>query len=149
MTTSQGLSDSVDVEVHYIIQVTCCETNDTRCVRSPRCCCDHRTCTVPGTAAPCPPHPPAHLSLPRPNKRNLQRQPHTLRIRWHRVNSRSSHLKRPARAKAGRNPRPVSLPPRRAKTGLWWTFFLCLMTTSHWCVPLTFSGGLIYSNVVV
>jgi len=110
-------------------------------------CDDHRTCTVPGTTAPCPPHP---LATPQPASQQAQSAAAThssLRIRWHLVNSRSSRLKHPARAKAGRNPDP---PPfrRDAQDRSLVDFLSCLMTTSHWCVPLIFSGGPVFRNVV-
>jgi Transcription initiation factor TFIID 23-30kDa subunit len=101
--------------------------------------CDHRWRVL---LASCRLHLPIHLSLPHLSLRNLQQQPHNL-LHTHLllVSNPNCHLKHPAQTKAGRNPKPVCLPPKHAKIGPWWTFSLCLMIMSRWCVSLTVSGA--------
>ncbi len=74
--------------------------------------------TVARTVASCRLHHPVHLSRLHLNRRNLQQQLHnSLHTHLPLVSNPNCRLKHPARTKAGRIPKPVCLPPRRAKIG--------------------------------
>ena len=140
--------------MHYIIRVTWSDRG-THVHR-------HATATPPDirtvllrpslarTAASCRLHHPIHLSPPHLSRRNLQQQPHNL-LHTHLllVSNPNSQLKHPAQAKAGRNLKPVFLPPRHARIDPWWTFSLCLMTMSRWCVSLTLLGVVLLTTPCV
>lgn len=112
-------SDSGVVEFHYIIRVT---WYDNCLVAPPQQ--HHRqsirvvVTIVARTAPPCPPHHLVHLSRPRPSQRNQRQQRHnSLHTHSLPANSPNSRPKHPARTKAGRSPKPASLPQRHARTG--------------------------------
>ena len=115
----QESSDSGVVEFHYIIRVT---WYDNCLVAPPQQ--HHRqsirvvVTIVARPAPPCPPHHLVHLSRPRPSQRNQRQQRHnSLHTHSLPANSPNSRPKHPARTKAGRSPKPASLPQRHARTG--------------------------------